>query len=123
MHSLYARVNNGFAFMSTCLMAMLAAIALSSFLFTADPKGKLVISNFKVYASPLRYAVHPVTDIGHSVDAKVDSRFQEVGLARFNLTAGQYTHLSLAGNLVAKSLKTLHRCFTGTQNNCSFISL
>jgi len=53
MHSLYARVNNGFAFMSSCLMAVLAAVALSSFLFTADPKGKLVISNFKVYASTL----------------------------------------------------------------------
>jgi len=48
---------------------MLAAIALSSFLFTADPKGQLVISNFKV------------------VDATVKSRSQEVGLARFNLTA------------------------------------
>ncbi|KAF9650870.1 signal peptidase 22 kDa subunit [Thelephora ganbajun] len=55
--------------MSSCLMAMLAAIALSSFLFTADPKGQLVISNFKV------------------ADAKVNSRSQEVGLARFNLTA------------------------------------
>lgn len=69
MHSLYARVNNGFAFTSSCLMAMLAAIALSSFLFTADPKGQLIISDFKV------------------ADAKVDSRFQEVGLARFNLIA------------------------------------
>jgi len=55
--------------MSSCLMALLAAIALSSFVFTADPKGHLVISSFKV------------------ADAKVDSRFQEVGLARFNLTA------------------------------------
>ena len=64
MHNLYARVNNGFAFMSSCLMAMLAAIALSSFLFTADPKGQLVISNFKVYASTFRYSVHPVTHGG-----------------------------------------------------------
>ena len=47
--------------MSSCLMAMLAATALSSFLFTADPKGQLVISNFKVYASTIRYPVHPVT--------------------------------------------------------------
>ena len=51
MHNLYARVNNGFAFMSSCLMVMLAGIALSSFLFTGDPRGSLVISNFKVYAS------------------------------------------------------------------------
>lgn len=27
---------------------------------------------------------------GPSADAKVDSRFQEVGLARFNLTAGEH---------------------------------
>lgn len=51
MYNLYARANNGFAFMSSCLMTMLAAIALSSFVFTADPKGQLIISNFKVYAS------------------------------------------------------------------------
>ena len=62
MHNLYVRVNNGFAFMSSCLMAMLAAIALSSFLFSADPRGSLVISNFKVYASTLRYLVRTTTD-------------------------------------------------------------
>ena len=64
MHNLYARVNNGFAFMSSCLMAMLAAIALSSFVFNPDPKGKLVISNFKVYASALPCIIRTVVDSG-----------------------------------------------------------
>jgi hypothetical protein len=45
-------------------MAMLAAIALSSFLFTADPKGQLVISNFKVYASTSYSTILPTSDNG-----------------------------------------------------------
>jgi signal peptidase complex subunit 3 len=34
--------------MSSCLMALLAVVALSSFLFTADPKGDLLVSSVKV---------------------------------------------------------------------------
>ncbi|KAF7979833.1 hypothetical protein HWV62_40567 [Athelia sp. TMB] len=34
--------------MSSCLMALLAAIALSTFLFTADPKGDLAITDVKL---------------------------------------------------------------------------
>lgn len=39
--------------MSSCLMALLAAIALSTFLFTADPKGDLAIASVKVSVSLL----------------------------------------------------------------------
>jgi len=94
MHSLYARVNNGFAFMSSCLMAMLAAIALSSFLFTADPMGNLVISNFKVYASTLRYLVHPTTDNG------MQCRCQ----SEFSLSGGWAGALQLDRRLVHPSI-------------------
>lgn len=48
MHSVYARINNVSAMLSSCLMTLLAAIALSSFVFTADPKGDLLISSVKV---------------------------------------------------------------------------
>ena len=48
MHSVYARISNVSAFMSSCLMALLATIALSSFIFTADPKGDLSIASVKV---------------------------------------------------------------------------
>lgn len=33
------------------MMALLAAIALSSFILTTDPKGDLGVSNFRVYAT------------------------------------------------------------------------
>jgi len=49
MHSIYSRVNNLSAFLSTCTMVLLAAIALSSFVFNADPKGDLSIASVKVY--------------------------------------------------------------------------
>ncbi|KLO09104.1 signal peptidase [Schizopora paradoxa] len=49
MYSAYQRINNIFALLSTCIFALLGAIALSSFVFTADPKGSLSIGSLKVY--------------------------------------------------------------------------
>jgi hypothetical protein len=48
MHSTYARISNVSAFTSSCLMTLLVVVALSSFMFTADPKGDLLISSVKV---------------------------------------------------------------------------
>ncbi|OCH88646.1 signal peptidase subunit [Obba rivulosa] len=48
MHTLYARVNNASAMLSTCMMLLLAAIALSSLVFTADPKGAVTVSLVQV---------------------------------------------------------------------------
>ena len=48
MHSLFSRINNASALLSSCTMALLAFIALSSFMFTADPKGELAIASVKV---------------------------------------------------------------------------
>ena len=48
MHNLYSRVNNGSAFLSSCVMVLLAAIAASSFVFTTQPKGSLSVKVNKV---------------------------------------------------------------------------
>ncbi|KAF5354594.1 hypothetical protein D9758_011219 [Tetrapyrgos nigripes] len=72
MHSLYSRVNNLSAFLSTCTMALLAAIALSSLLFNADPKGDLSIASVKV---------HPAKS--HRYPRKK----MENGFVNFNITA------------------------------------
>ena len=48
MHTVYARINNVSAFLSSCLMALLAAIALSSFVFTTDPKGALTMHSLNM---------------------------------------------------------------------------
>ena len=50
MHTLYARFNNVSAMLSTCVMVLLGAISLSSFVFSADPKGQLGVSSIQVYA-------------------------------------------------------------------------
>jgi hypothetical protein len=52
MHNLLTRLNNASAFLSSCMMALVFAISLSSFLFTADPKGDLSISSIKVCVIP-----------------------------------------------------------------------
>jgi len=57
--------------MSSCIMALLVAIALSSFIFTANPKGDLTIANLRV------------------IDATVkgDRRSRDIAFVNFNVTA------------------------------------
>ncbi|TDL21740.1 signal peptidase 22 kDa subunit [Rickenella mellea] len=54
MHSIYQRINNLSALLSSCVLSLLAAIALSSLLFTADPMGTLSIGSVKVYPGKAR---------------------------------------------------------------------
>lgn len=57
MHSIYSRVNNVSAFLSSCLMALLFAIALSSFLLTANPKGDLAITSIQVFVFTCHFSL------------------------------------------------------------------
>ncbi|KAG1812225.1 signal peptidase 22 kDa subunit [Suillus subaureus] len=72
MHSIYARVNSVSAFWSTCVMVLLGAVALSSFLFNADPKGNLDIVSLKVF---------------HSKTRRYPFKNEEIGFVKFNLSA------------------------------------
>ncbi|KAI0798672.1 signal peptidase 22kDa subunit [Irpex lacteus] len=72
MHSTYARINNVTAFLSSCTMALLAAIALSSLLFTADPKGEIHVSPMQIYAGNTR---------------RYMNKKQDVAFLNFNVTA------------------------------------
>ncbi|ETW81129.1 hypothetical protein HETIRDRAFT_440637 [Heterobasidion irregulare TC 32-1] len=72
MHSLYARINNITATLSTCMMVLLAGIACSSSLFTADPKGTLNISSVQVFPGQTR---------------RIPGRTQDFAFVNFNLTA------------------------------------
>lgn len=54
MHSIFSRINNVSALLSSCTMALLAAIALSTLAFNADPKGDLAIASIKVSGSFFR---------------------------------------------------------------------
>ncbi|EJF65231.1 signal peptidase 22 kDa subunit [Dichomitus squalens] len=73
MHSIYSRINNVSAMLSTCLMVLLGAISLSSFLFTSTPPpGTLAVTNVKVFpGNARRYA----------------NKYQDFAFVNFNLTA------------------------------------
>ena len=49
MHSILTRLNNGSAFLSSCVMALLVAIALTTFLFNPNLEGDLTISSINVF--------------------------------------------------------------------------
>ncbi|KAF4597858.1 Signal peptidase subunit 3 [Pleurotus pulmonarius] len=72
MHSIFSRLNNGSSLLSSCLMGLLLAITLSTFVFTAEPQGNLTIGSIRVLEgrNPRRY-----------------NQKQEVGVVRFNVTA------------------------------------
>ncbi|KAI9455359.1 signal peptidase 22kDa subunit [Lactarius psammicola] len=72
MHSIYARVNNVSATLSSTVMVLLVAIALSSFIFTAQPTGSLDVATVKVFAGEARRYPH---------------RRQEYAFVNFNITA------------------------------------
>ncbi|KAH7888962.1 signal peptidase 22 kDa subunit [Phlebopus sp. FC_14] len=72
MHSIYARINGISALWSTCLMALFAAIALSSFVLTVDPKGTVDIASLKVYNTKAK---------------RYPFKEQEIGFVKFNITA------------------------------------
>ncbi|KAM5533719.1 hypothetical protein V8D89_012592 [Ganoderma adspersum] len=73
MHTIYSRVNNVSAMLSTCLMVLLGAISLSSFLFApTPPPGHLSVTNIKVFpGNARRYA----------------NKNQDFTFVNFNLTA------------------------------------
>ncbi|OAX39731.1 signal peptidase 22 kDa subunit [Rhizopogon vinicolor AM-OR11-026] len=71
MHSIYARVNGVSGLWSTCIMVLLAAVALSSFLFNADPKGDLDIVSLKVF---------------HSKTRRYPFRNEEISFVKFNIS-------------------------------------
>ncbi|KAH9961545.1 signal peptidase subunit [Russula dissimulans] len=72
MHSVYARLNNVSATISTIVMVLLSAIALSSFVFSPHPTGSLEVTSVKVFAGEARRYPH---------------RRQENAFVTFNLTA------------------------------------
>ena len=51
MHSIYQRFNNLSALLSSCVLTLLGAIAISSFFLGADPKGTVAVGNIKVYVT------------------------------------------------------------------------
>lgn len=72
MHSIVSRINNTSAFLSSCMMALLAAIALSSFALTTQPQGDLAISSIKVVSSNAR---------------RYPNKKQDMAFVHFNITA------------------------------------
>lgn len=75
-------------------MALLAAIALSSFVFTADPKGDLGLLSVKVCVHAVSVVIPQFIKVIHlsypaSAAKKVHPK-QELAFVSFNVTAGLF---------------------------------
>jgi hypothetical protein len=112
MHSIFSRINNVSALLSSCMMALLAAIALSSYLFNADSKGNLEIASVKVYVFSgyfQRFQFHKFYHLSSCLDwwcihvklrfspfryptnnRRYPSKKQELAFVNFNVTAGSF---------------------------------
>lgn len=106
MHSIFARISNVSSFLSTCLMVLLAAVAVSSLFLATDPKGKVDIVSLKVWVQRFvafyQASVSPVLKSGLVHTAPLDavlSRYnakakrypfkeQEFGFLKFDIDAG-----------------------------------
>ncbi|GBE80519.1 signal peptidase subunit [Sparassis latifolia] len=72
MHTIYARINNLSALLSSCLMVLLGAVAVSSLLFTVNPTAEVVVASVQVVpGNARRYA----------------KKHQEFAFVNFNVTA------------------------------------
>ena len=98
MHTIYSRVNNVSAFLSSCLMGLVLAVAVSSALYQmyqTPPAGELAVTNMKVWvvsqnamsSFSLPYLRRRLPGKGR-YSRKHGTRQQEFAFVNLNLTAG-----------------------------------
>ena len=98
MHTIYSRVNNVSAFLSSCLMGLVLAVAVSSALYQmyqTPPVGELAVTNMKVWvvsqnamsSFSLPYLRRRLPGKGR-YSRKHGTRQQEFAFVNLNLTAG-----------------------------------
>ncbi|KAK7677514.1 hypothetical protein QCA50_019520 [Cerrena zonata] len=95
MHSIYARINNISALLSTSLMCLLGAIAVSSYFFTADPKGLLDVSSIQVFPGNARRYVNKNQDfafVNFNVSADLTPLFNWNTKQLFLYLSAEYTN-------------------------------
>ena len=123
MHNILSRINNVSTFLSSCMMTLLVAIAISSFLLTANPKGELAISSVKVCVLFLQLLKSsrwiPVPSVS-SHARRYPNRKQDLAVIHFNVTAGTLFFLVLI-QIGKLCVKTWLRYFIGIPSNYSFI--
>ena len=120
MHSILARINNTSALLSSCMMTLLAAIALSTFVFTAVPDGNLNIASVQVYVAG---NYNGGLGCGWLMrDVCIDSRGIPGGMQRRGRTWRMWTSISTLVSVVRakgcmgeglKEMQTSHRCSIG----------
>ena len=93
MHSILTRLNNGSAFMSSCVMTLLVAIALTTFLFNPTLEGDLTISSINVFVSvpnpdTMEYFIYKKFYSVSSKARRYPYRKQDLTFVNFNITAG-----------------------------------
>ncbi|KAH0589454.1 hypothetical protein H2248_005206 [Termitomyces sp. 'cryptogamus'] len=94
MHSFISRVNNVSAFLSSVTMCLLASIALSSFLFTTDPKGEVYLTSIKVFPTSQRRTTkkQEMTFVNFNISADLTPLFHWNTKQLFLYLEAEYTN-------------------------------
>jgi signal peptidase complex subunit 3 len=103
MHTLVSRVNNASAFLSSCMMALLAAIAISSFFLGANSSGQLEVAPVKVFAAKARRHYSGKQDaafVNFNVTADLSPLFHWNTKQLFIYLEGEYTNMHGVQNTV-----------------------
>ncbi|KIY73258.1 signal peptidase [Cylindrobasidium torrendii FP15055 ss-10] len=103
MHNLLSRVNNISAFLSSCMMCLMGAVALSSLLYTADPKGTLTIKSASIKENEIRYyhRKQEMGFVGFKIDADLTPLFHWNTKQLFVWLEAEYTGSDGVTNEVA----------------------
>jgi hypothetical protein len=106
------------------MMALLAAIALSTLAFNADPKGDLAIASIKVSGSFFRDlgSIHWMMDFEDILELLVDTRGRSKILRLSTSTSLQVWFQRTTIHSIINALPQIWRRYlTGTPSNSSFI--
>ncbi|KIM69606.1 hypothetical protein SCLCIDRAFT_103113 [Scleroderma citrinum Foug A] len=103
MHSTFSRISNISSFLSTCLMALLVAVAVSSLFLTADPKGKVDIVSLKVYNAKAKRYPFKEQEFGFvkfDIDADLQSLFNWNTKQLFVYLEAEYSNVQGVNNTI-----------------------
>ncbi|CAL1705929.1 unnamed protein product [Somion occarium] len=95
MHTIYSRINNTSALLSTCLMCLVGAIAVSSYFMTTDPRGTIGVASIQVFPGNARRYVNKQQDFAFlhfNVSADLTPLFNWNTKQLFLYVSAEYTN-------------------------------
>ncbi|KAF9520988.1 hypothetical protein BS47DRAFT_1374544 [Hydnum rufescens UP504] len=129
MHSLYQRANGLTGLLSSCLIGLLALVALTSFLFPAHPKGDVNIKTLKVRWGQIdRHPAQEWAFVQFDLQTDLESLFHWNTKQLFVYLVAEYTGSKGVANEVVlwdriAKIKYVFRDFNKTFRNASAVEL